>query len=179
MVYDHAMNDFAHTVDSSLVGALEVLLFLLDTAEAHIAEHELAPEELLEAQLFADMFPFWRQVASACNVARRTVDRLGGKEIHDPPRPQPNLATLRTHVHMTIAYVGDVDRAAVEATAVASLTAKLGKQPVELTGSTYLSNFALPNVLFHVVTAYNILRHRGVAVGKHGYLGPMISRAAL
>ena len=151
---------------------------LLDTAEAHAAEHGLDIEALLEARLYDDMFPFWRQVPQACNVARRCVDRLSGTEIDDPKRPEPNLDALRVHLAETVAYIHASDSAAIGAIESELITAKLAKKPVTLTGRTYLGNFALPNQLFHIVTAYNILRSNGVKVGKHSYLRPLIDAGA-
>ncbi|MEM9697108.1 MAG: DUF1993 domain-containing protein [Myxococcota bacterium] len=172
------MDDFGNAVQAGLVGALETMKGLLDQAEAHAVEREDDVTTLLHAQLYSDMFPLWRQVPQACNVARRCVDRLTGKPIKDPPRPVAELAALRAQLDETIAYVRACDASTVAATEGEVLIAKLAKQPVRLTGRTYFGNFAMPNLLFHVVTAYNILRSRGVKVGKHAYLRPLIDAGA-
>lgn len=172
------MNDFAGAVRAGLVGGLEAMRHILGAAETHAKENGSEVGALLDAQLYPDMFPLWRQVPQACNVARRCVDRLSGKEINDPKRPEATLEALRSHLDETIAYVLEADPVAIAATEAEVLTAKLAKQPVSLTGRTYLSNFALPNLLFHVVTAYNILRSNGVSIGKHAYLRPIIEAGA-
>lgn len=172
------MDDFAAAVRAGLVGGLETMKALLDAAEAHAAEHDQDVDALLGAQLYVDMFPLWRQVPQACNVARRCVDRLTGKPIDDPKRPEATLPALRAHLEETIAYVRASDAVAITAAEGEVLTAKLAKAPVTLTGRTYLGNFAMPNLLFHVVTAYNILRSNGVKVGKHAYLRPLIDAGA-
>ena len=122
------MNDFHSAVRAGLVGGLQTMKALLDAAEAHAAENKSAVDELLQAQLYPDMFPFWRQVPSGCNVARRCVDRLSGQPIHDPERPEPTLAALRAHVDETIASVQASDAAAIAATEGEVITAKLAKQ---------------------------------------------------
>ena len=172
------MTQFSGAVEAGLLGGLRVLLDLLDSAAAHAEQQGVDVGELLQAQLYPDMFPFWRQLHSAANVSRRCVDRLTGKELDDAGRPDVTIDALRAHLQQTIAYVKAADGAAIDATESAELSAKLARQAVTLTGRTYVSNFALPNFLFHVVTAYNILRHEGVALGKHGYLRPFVEQGA-
>jgi uncharacterized protein len=166
---------FSRAVRAGLVGALTTLKAIVDTAASHVETEGLDPEALLDARLFSDMFPFSRQIAAATGVARRSVDRLSGRDPQSGPKPEPGFDALRDHLDATIAYVQQAPSGPIDASEAAELTAKLGKEAKTFTGRTYLTTFALPNLLFHVVTAYNILRHHGVALGKHDYLGPLIA----
>ena len=124
------------------------------------------------------MFPFARQIVAATGVARRGVDRLSGKDPYSGDKPEHTLAALGAHLEATIAYVKQADAAKIDASEASELSARFGKKFATFTGRSYLATFALPNFLFHVVTAYNILRHNGVALGKHDYLRPLISQGA-
>jgi hypothetical protein len=152
-----------------------ILADLLRKAETHAAERKIVPSVLLTARLFPDMFPLTVQVQSACDTAKRATARLVGAE---PPRFEDNEATfdeLHDRIRRTSAYVeshaadgfpGDEDR---------KIEMKMGSIVIILTPREYLTRFALPNFYFHITTAYDILRHNGVVLGKRDYLGDMSS----
>ena len=151
-----------------------ILADLLRKAEAHAAERKIAPSVFLTARLFPDMFPLTGQVQSACDTAKRATARLVGAE---PPRFEDNEATfdeLHDRIRRTSAYVEShaadgflgEDR---------KIEMKTGSTVVSLTPREYLTRFAFPNFYFHITTAYAILRHNGVVLGKRDYLGNMSS----
>ena len=151
-----------------------ILAELLRKAETHAAEHKIAASVLLTARLFPDMLPLTGQVQAACDTAKRATARLVGAE---PPRSEDNEATfdeLQDRIRRTSVYVeshaadeflGDDQK----------IEMKTGSTVISLTPREYLTRFALPNFYFHITTAYNILRHNGVVLGKRDYLGDMSS----
>jgi hypothetical protein len=152
-----------------------ILADLLRKAETHAAERKIAPSVLLTARQFPDMFTLTGQVQAACDTAKRATARLVGA---DPPRFEDNEVTfdeLHNRIRRTSAYVeshavdgfpGEEDR---------KIEMKTGSAVISLTPREYLTRFALPNFYFHITTAYDILRHNGVVLGKRDYLGNMSS----
>jgi hypothetical protein len=165
---------YAFSVPAFLRGHA-ILADLLRKAETHAAERKIAPSVLLTARLFPDMFPLTGQVQAACDTAKRATARLVGAE---PPRFEDNEVTfdeLHDRIRRTSAYVeshaadgfpGEEDR---------KIEMKTGSTVISLTPREYLTRFALPNFYFHITTAYDILRHNGVVLGKRDYLGNMSS----
>jgi hypothetical protein len=129
---------------------------------------------LLRARLFPDMHPFTRQVQNATDLARRSPERLVGREPSSAEDPAPSFDALSARVKQTREHVQGFDRAAFEGAESRAITLNIG-QTLELTGTSYALSFTLPNFLFHVTTAYDILRHNGVALGKRDYLGPFLA----
>src|SRR6266853_3634201 len=150
-----------------------VLSELLRKGEAHAAGYKITPSALLTARLFPDMYPLTGQIQAACDTAKRTTARLVGVE---PPRFEDNEASfeeLHARIRKTTAFVESHPVDAFLAAAERTVEMKAGAGTVNLTASQYLTRFALPNFYFHVATAYDILRHNGVALGKRDYLGNM------
>ena len=128
----------------------------LKKGAAHYAERKLDEGSLLNYRLFPDMFTFTKQVQEATNHARNVV-RLAGQE---PPKVEENeksLAELIARVEKTVEFMNTLKRRDVS---------------VDYSGYQFLLQRSIPNFCFHCTTAYNILRHNGVAVGKRDYLGP-------
>jgi hypothetical protein len=150
-----------------------ILAELLTKAEGHAVEHKIAPTELLSARLFPDMFPLSGQVGAACDTAKRTVARLVGAE---PPRHednQPSFEELHVRIQNASAFVNSHPVDAFSAAGQRIIEMSMGTERVKLTPHQYLTRFALPNFYFHVTTAYDILRHNGVILGKRDFLGPL------
>jgi uncharacterized protein len=119
------------------------------------------------------MYPLTGQVQAACDTAKRTTARLVGVE---PPRFEDNEASfeeLHARIRKTTAFVVSHPVDAFLAAAERTIEMKVGSGTVNLTASQYLIRFALPNFYFHITTAYDILRHNGVVLGKRDYLGNM------
>ncbi len=151
---------------------LNALAALLDKLEAHADAKKVDPVVLLNARLFPDMFAFSRQVQIVCDQAKNGGARLAGTE---PPRLEDNEKTvgeLRARIAATIAFVKTLDAGKINASADRDITFPLGPDHKgHMRGADYLNHFVLPNFYFHLATAYGILRHNGVEIGKRDFLG--------
>ena len=156
---------------------LSALSALLDKAEAYAEAKRIDPTVLLNARLFPDMFAFTRQVQSACDQAKNGGARLAGVE---PPRYEDNektIAELRTRIAKTVAFVKTLDAERIDTAADREIIFPLGpNNKGHMRGADYLNHFALPNFYFHLTTAYDILRHCGVEIGKRDFLGTIPMR---
>jgi uncharacterized protein len=154
------------------VRGLKILSTLLDKAEEHAAQAGVVPETLVGARLADDMLPLAGQVQRASDTAKFAAQRIGGGEAPSFADDEATFQQLQERIAKTVAYLESVDAARLDAGAQREV--KLGWMPegTVFTGESYLLTFALPNFYFHVVTAYDILRHKGVKIGKLDYLGP-------
>ena len=158
--------------------ALVQLKHLLATAVEHCAGKGEDPSALLDARLAPDMFPLLRQVQIATDLAKNGVARLAG--IAPPPFPdeETSFAELQERIGRALAFVDSVTPAQFEGSetrAIAIPTRTYGDLHFE--GRGYLQQFMLPNLYFHVTTAYALLRQAGVPIGKVDFLGPVGSAA--
>ncbi|WP_153115302.1 DUF1993 domain-containing protein [Rhodocyclus tenuis] len=153
------------------VNLLRNLSAILAKAEAHADARKIAPEVLLSARLFPDMFPLSRQVQIACDHAKGAVGRLAGIEVPSFTDTEQSFAELQERIARTIAFVESVDAARVNDSETRDIALSIGGQQMQFQGMQYLLGFALPNFHFHLVTAYNILRHNGVDIGKRDFIG--------
>jgi len=151
---------------------LNALSVILDKAEAHAEAKKIDPTVLLNARLFPDMFPLTRQVQIACDQAKNGAARLAGLE---PPKHEDNektFAELKARIAKALAYVKTLDAKAIDAGADRQVTFPLGpNNNGHMKGVDFLNHFVLPNFYFHLTTAYDILRHCGLEVGKRDFLG--------
>lgn len=150
---------------------LNALSALLDKAAAHAEAKRIEPAVLLNARLFPDMFPFTRQVQTVCDQAKNGGARLAGI---DPPRYEDTETTipeLKARVAKTLAFVKTLDAGSIDAAASREISFPLGPRTGRMKGADYLNFFVLPNFHFHLATAYGILRHCGVEIGKRDFLG--------
>ena len=144
---------------------------LLTKAEAHCTEHAIKPEAMLTFRLFPDMFPFTRQVQLACDFAARAAARLAGEEPKGFPDTETSFAELQARIEAARAYMAGFDAARYDGAETRKITLKMRGQDVTMTGETFLNLYSMPQFHFHLTTAYNILRHNGVALGKGDYMG--------
>ncbi|WP_341704777.1 DUF1993 domain-containing protein [Ferrovibrio sp.] len=151
--------------------ALEILARLLEKGEAHAAAAGQAPADMLEARLAPDMYPLTRQIQAACDAAKFGSARPAGVAPPSDPDTEASFAELQARIRKTLDFIGAIDRAAYDEAATRPVTVKTGQSEMKFTGRDYLLGFAVPNFFFHVVTAYDILRHKGVQIGKRDYLG--------
>ena len=151
---------------------LNALSVILDKAEAHAEAKKIDPTVLLNARLFPDMFPLSRQVQIACDQAKNGAARLAGLE---PPKHEDNektFAELKARIAKALAYVKTLDAKAIDAATDRQVTFPLGpNNKGHMKGADFLNHFVLPNFYFHLTTAYDILRHCGLDVGKRDFLG--------
>lgn len=149
---------------------------LLEKGLAHATQRKFDPAVLLGARLAPDMLPLTRQVQIACDLAKNSVARLAAQE---PPRMQDtetNFAELQVRIGRTIDYLKSVPASALEGSESRDIKVPAGDRTLEFKGLHFLQQWALPNVFFHVTTAYAILRHNGVELGKRDYLGHSTGR---
>jgi hypothetical protein len=155
---------------------LNALSAILDKAEAYAEDKSIDPTVLLSARLFPDMFALARQVQSACDQAKNGGARLAGI---DPPRYEDNektIAELKARIARTISFMKTLDVKKIDDSADREIILPLGPKTGHMKGVDYLDHFALPNFYFHVTTAYDILRHCDVEIGKVDFLGAIPMR---
>ena len=155
-----------------LVRALGNLREVLRKGEAHAVERGYDPSLLLQARLAPDMFPLVRQVQIACDFAKGVTARLAGAEVPVYDDKEQSLEQLRVLVDRTIAFIGSFDAGAFEGSETREIVTRPGT-PKErrFNGQDYLLSYGLPQFFFHVTTAYALLRHNGVEIGKRDYMG--------
>ena len=146
---------------------------ILEKAKAHALEHKIEESVFVNARLFPDMLPLSSQVQIATDIARSTTSRLAGTE---PPSYEDNEKTfddLTARIQRTVDHMASLDTGAFENAATREIVRPVRGQPHTFTGLNYLLQFAVPNVYFHAATAYGILRHNGVPLGKADFLGTL------
>ena len=152
--------------------ALNNLNKILDKAAANADARKFDSEVLMNARLAPDQFNFIRQIQIACDTAKLGAARLAGKEAPKHDDNEKTLAELKARIESVVAYLGtfsEKDFAGAEERHITQPRWE-GKY---LTGTEYALEHALPNIYFHITTAYSILRHNGVDIGKKDYLGEM------
>ncbi|HTN28275.1 MAG TPA: DUF1993 family protein [Burkholderiales bacterium] len=150
---------------------LKNLSAILEKAQAHAEAKKIDPVVLLESRLYPDMFPLVRQVQIVSDNAKGAVARLAGVEVPKYEDTEETIADLRARLAKTIDFVESIKPAQIDGSENNDIHLKLGPREVTWKGMQYLLGFALPNFYFHVVTAYDILRHNGVEVGKRDFIG--------
>jgi len=153
------------------VRALTNLAAILEKGAANAEARKIEPTVLLNARLYPDMLPLTKQIQIATDTASGGAARLAGM---DPPAIEHNettFAALVARVHQTIHYLNSIKPEQLDGTEDKTVTWQSRSSTKSMQGLPYLVNHILPNVYFHVTTAYNILRHNGVELGKMDYLG--------
>lgn len=151
--------------------SLGALSNILTKAEAHCTARNIKPEALLTFRLFPDMLPFTRQVQLACDFAARCAARLAGEVPASFADTETSFAELQTRIATARAYMASFPATAYQGAATREVTFKAGPVNMTLTGAAFLISYATPQFHFHCTTAYNILRHNGVEIGKRDYMG--------
>ena len=153
------------------IRGLSNLSAILDQAAAYAESKKIEPNVLLTARLAPDMFALTRQVQIASDSAKGCAARLAGIEVPSFADTETTFAELQARIAKTVAFLQSVDASQINGSEERTVTIKLRDQDVSWPGQTYLLAFVLPNFYFHLTTAYNILRHNGLAIGKTDYLG--------
>ena len=153
------------------VRTLGNLSAILDKAQGHVDANKIDPLALTSYRLFPDMLPMTRQVQIACDAAKGLVARLSGLENPVHEDTEKTLVELQARIAKTLAFVQSVTPAQLDGTEEKDIVVKRGDTETHYKGMQYLLGNALPNFYFHVTTAYNILRHNGVEIGKRDYIG--------
>jgi hypothetical protein len=149
---------------------LKSLSALLAKAEAHCEARKIDPAALLQARLYPDMFPFVRQIQIASDNAKAPAARLDGVEIPKFEDTETTFAELLARVDKTVAFLDSLKPGQFEGAESRDIVLQLRERKLEFKGAQYLTLWASPNFLFHVTTAYAILRHNGVEIGKADFL---------
>ena len=150
---------------------LKGLSGVLSKAEAHCEAKKIPQEALLTARLFPDMFPFTRQVQQASDHAAKACARLAGIEVPTYPDVEKSFADLKQRVATASDYVKGFTPQQFEGAETREIVVPAGQNSFTFNGNTLLASFVLPNFFFHATTAYDILRHNGIEVGKRDFLG--------
>jgi len=153
-----------------LANTLRNLSAILDKAQSHAEARKIDPLVLTNARLYPDMLPMKRQVQIACDTAKGSVARLAGVEIPKHEDTEETFAELKARIAKTVDFIQTFKPAQIDGSEEKAIRLKLGQREVDYKGMQYLLGHALPNFYFHVVTAYDILRHNGVELGKRDYL---------
>jgi hypothetical protein len=168
MAMQASMYSFSVPVFVKTLGNLSAILA---KAAAHAEQKKIDPAVLLGMRLAPDMFPLLRQVRIACDFAKGATARLAGE---DPPQwedSETTIADLQARIERTIAFAQGFDPQRFEGAESRKVTVTMRGEPVEYVGLPYLAHAVLPNFFFHATTAYDILRHAGVELGKRDFIG--------
>ena len=144
---------------------------VLEKAQVHAASRGIDEAALLTARLYPDMFPLTRQVQAASDFGRNAAGRLAGVELLNLPHTETSFAELRARVAASIAWIGTLTPAQIDDTEDKEISFSAGTRTMSFPGRQYLLQFCLPHFFFHTTTAYDILRHNGVELGKRDFVG--------
>ena len=164
-----------------LANMLANLSHVLEKGHGHAVARKFDPAVLLAARLAPDMFPLTRQVQIASDMSKYGVARLAGVEAPKFEDKEQTFEELRARIARTIDFVKGVPAAALEGSEDRVIKVPLRDRTLEFKGLDYLVRWVVPNAFFHITTAYTILRHNGVEVGKNDFLtgaGPAFSQSA-
>jgi len=145
---------------------------ILAQASAHVTAQSIEPDALLQARLYPDMFALAKQVQIAADFARGVSARLAGVEVPAYEGQEKSFADLDTLLSQTLSFLDGLSASQFEGSESREIILRPGTpKEKRLIGQTYLANYGLPQFFFHVTTAYAILRHNGLAIGKRDYMG--------
>ncbi len=150
--------------------ALSGLDGIVAKAEAHADEHGIEHSALLNARLFPDMHAFTRQIQIASDTAKSGVARISGVEVPSWEDDETSFADLRARIAKTVDYLAGFEPQDLEGSDKREVEIVFPGGSIKMDGKSHLLDLVLPNLYFHVTTAYNILRHNGVAIGKRDFL---------
>ena len=143
---------------------------VLDKAAPVVEARKIDPAVLAGLRLYPDMLPFARQVHIATDNAKGAIARLAQVDIPKYEDTETTLPEFKARIAKTLAFVQSIKPEQIEGSEDRTITLPIGPNKIEFQGADYLTTFAIPNFLFHVVTAYDILRHIGVEIGKRDYM---------
>jgi hypothetical protein len=151
---------------------LKALKEVLNKAEAHAAAKNIEPDALLQARLFPDMLALIRQVQIAADFAKGVSLRLAGAEVPAYEDSEKSFADLRARLEKTLALIGEFSPSQIDGSEEREIILRPGTPKEQrFRGQDYLLKFGVPQFFFHVTTAYAILRHNGIEIGKKDYMG--------
>lgn len=151
---------------------LTALNDILHKTQAQITANKIAPETLLQASLFPDMFNFTRQVQIATDFAKGVTSRLAGLEAPAYEDSETSFNELQARIEKTVQFLADIKPEAINGSEEKQIITRPGTpKEKKFNGLSYLLHYGLPQFFFHVTTAYDILRSNGIEIGKRDYMG--------
>jgi hypothetical protein len=151
---------------------LTALKAILAQADTHAAANSLEPDAFLQARLYPNMFPLVKQVQTAADFARGISARLAGVAVPIYEGKEKSFADLDGLLAQTLEFLDGVDSSKFEGSERNEIVLRPGTpKERKLSGQAYVANYGLPQFLFHVTTAYAILRHNGLPIGKRDFMG--------
>jgi hypothetical protein len=151
---------------------LTALKAVLAQADAHAVANSIEPDAFLQARLFPNMFPLVKQVQIAADFARGISARLAGVDVPVYEGKEKNFADLDGLLAQTMRFLDGVNSSQFEGSEAKEIVLRPGTpKEKKLSGQAYLTNYGVPQFLFHITTAYAILRHNGVPIGKRDFMG--------
>ncbi len=163
-MYTHSVPVF-----NQMLTAMKAVLAQVD---AHVAAKSIEPDAFLQARLFPDMFPLIKQVQIAADFARGISARLAGIDVPAYEGKEKTFSELDALLTRTMAFLDSLNAAQFDGSESREIVLRPGTpKEKKLTGQAYLANYGSPQFFFHVTTAYAILRHNGIAIGKRDYMG--------
>ena len=154
-----------------LIRNLNNLSVFLTKAASYASDNDIAGSVLTSSRLFPNMLPLTSQIQIACDTSKGAAARLSGIEAPSYEDTETSFEELQARITKTIKFLESVPADKVNGCEEKEITLKAGTTELKFTGKTYLQNFVFPNVYFHATTAFNILRHNGVEIGKMDFLG--------
>jgi uncharacterized protein len=161
---------YAQTIPT-LQKNLAALTKFLKKAEAHVDAQKLDKAVVLGLRVYPDMFPLLRQVLLVADFSKGAGARLAGVAVPSFPDDEKTFEDLYARIAKTEAFLASLDAKSFEGAETREITMKIGGEEMKFPGQTYFSNMALPNIYFHMTTAYNLLRGIGVPLGKGDFMG--------
>ena len=153
------------------IRSLKNLVSILEKGATYAETKKIDQHVLVNSRLFPDMFPLSRQVQIASDIAKRGAAELAGTEAPKFEDNETTFPELIDRVQKTISYLDTFKPEQIDGSEEKTITLKVGENSLSFQGMPFLLYFVLPNVYFHVTTAYDILRHCGVELGKQDFLG--------
>ena len=150
---------------------LAALTKFLKKAEAYVDEHKLDKAVVLGLRVYPDMFPLLRQILLVTDFTKGAAARLAGVAVPSFPDDEKTFEDIYARIAKTEAFVKSLNAEQFAAGSTREITMKVGGNDMTMSGQVYFSNMALPNIYFHMTTAYNILRGLGIPLGKGDFMG--------
>jgi hypothetical protein len=144
---------------------------ILDKAATYAEAKKIDPSVLLSARLYPDMFPLAKQVQLTSDFSKGASARLAGVEVPSYADTETSFEELKARLAKTVTFISSLKREQFDGAEEREINLKVGGQPMSFNGQDYLIHFALPNFYFHATTAYDILRHCGLELGKRDFMG--------
>lgn len=163
-----SMSQSSLPVFTRALGNLEALL---EKAKAHVEAKKLDEAAIVNFRLFPDMLPFAAQVRIACDISKGAGARLAGVDLPKFEDNETTLDQLIARVQKTLDFLATLKPEQIDGSEGKEISLNSPRGTMKFTGLSYLQQFVLPNVYFHSATAYNILRHNGVEIGKQDFIG--------